>query len=77
MAEQQKKPAAEPVRAAAQVPLSEPENLGGPLQPAAESGDGAVQDLLAQREIHLRNSDSTAAAAVDTVLADQYGVTVG
>jgi len=45
------------------------------LAKASESGDGAVQQLLAQREIHLANGDNARATDVDRQLA-QLGYTV-
>jgi hypothetical protein len=59
------KPAEEKPKAAAKAPLGV----------AAESGDPAVQDLLAQRAGAESNGDEKAVAAVDKALAE-LGVTV-
>jgi hypothetical protein len=40
------------------------------LASAAESGDAAVQQILAEREIHAQNGDDAAVARADDRLAD-------
>lgn len=46
-----------------------------PLGRAAESGDGAVQNLLSQRAIHAMNGDEDKVADIDDKLA-AIGLTV-
>lgn len=46
-----------------------------PLGRAAESGDGAVQNLLSHRAIHAANGDEDKVAAIDDKLA-AIGLTV-
>lgn len=53
-----------PAKAAEPAPAPEPV-----LLPAGASGDPAVQNLLAAREVHVRNGEDGQVAAVDGRLA--------
>ena len=60
--------AEKPARAAEKEPEPAPAPVPA-LVSAAASGDPAVQNLLAAREVHVRNGDAGAVAGVDAALA--------
>ncbi len=47
------------------------------LAPAGESGNPAVQHLLAQRQTAVLNDDQVAIATIDKTLHEEHGVSAG